>query len=88
MADIEVLQASLRLRPPVPVRRHLDVAEAIEFSPHPGGIQPDRKVEDLQWLLVCIVHEIHRSFARMMRRIAAHNLSESHHCGRRNRGWL
>jgi hypothetical protein len=56
MADVEVLQASLGLRAPVPVRGHLDVAEAVEFPPRPGGVQPDRKVEDLRCFAVRIRH--------------------------------
>jgi hypothetical protein len=37
LADAEVLQAALRLRAPVPVRGHLDLAQAVELPPHPGG---------------------------------------------------
>jgi hypothetical protein len=54
MADVEVLQAALSLRPPVPVRRHLNLAQAVELLPHPGGIQADRHIEDLRRVLVGI----------------------------------
>jgi len=59
MADVEVLQAALGLRPPVVVRGHLDVAEAVEFLPHPGGVQPDRQVQDFRRFLIRCGHDAH-----------------------------
>ena len=50
MADVEMLQAALGLRAPVLVRGHLDFAQAVELSPHSGGVQPYRNVEDLRCL--------------------------------------
>jgi len=52
VADVEVLQAALGLRTPVMVRGHLDVAQAVEFLPHPGSVQPDGKVEDFRCFVV------------------------------------
>jgi hypothetical protein len=57
MADVEVLQAALSLRAPVPVGGHLDVAEAVEFPPHPGGVQSDGDVQDLRFVSVVVGHE-------------------------------
>ena len=52
VADVEVLQAALGLRAPVPVRGHLHIAQAVELAPHPGGVQPNRNVEDLRFFVV------------------------------------
>ena len=39
VADVEVLEAALGLRPPVPVGRDLHLAQAVELLPHPSGIK-------------------------------------------------
>ncbi len=51
VADVEVLEAALGLRTPVPVGRHFDVAEAVELPARAGGIEADRHIEDLRGLL-------------------------------------
>ena len=61
VADVEVLQAPLGLRPPVPVGRHLHRAQAVELLPHPGGLQADRQVEDLRRRSTGIGHGGHSS---------------------------
>src|SRR4051812_46377691 len=39
VADVEVLEAALGLRAPVPVGGNLDVAEAVEFASLPHGVE-------------------------------------------------
>jgi hypothetical protein len=41
VTDVEVLQAALGLRAPVPAGEHLHIAEAVELPPRSGRIQPD-----------------------------------------------
>src|SRR6476660_2901664 len=55
---VEVLQAALSLRTPIPVRRHLHRAQAVELAPHPSSAKADRHIEDLRRLLIRTRHDI------------------------------
>jgi len=55
VADVEVLEAALGLGAPVPIGRNLNVAEAVELPPHPGGIEADGQVEYLRRFVVGFV---------------------------------
>src|SRR6266571_3050613 len=55
VADVEVLEAALGLGAPVPIGRNLNVAEAVELPPHPGGIEADGQVEYLRCFVVGFV---------------------------------
>jgi len=59
-------RATLGLRAPVPVGGHLDVAEAVEFLPHPGRVQPGRDVQDLRLVSVVVGHERSLPFAPLL----------------------
>jgi hypothetical protein len=61
VADVEVLQAALGLRAPVPVGGYLNLAQAVELPPHPGGIQADRQIEDLGYFVAGIRHDVQPS---------------------------
>ena len=57
VADIEVLQAALRLGTPVVVGRHIHLAQAVELLTQAGGRQPNRKIKNLGRVCLC-----HRGF--------------------------
>jgi len=58
VVDVEMLQAALSLRTPIPVSRHLHRAQAVELLPHPSSAKADRHIEDLRRLLIRTRHDI------------------------------
>src|SRR6516165_5979943 len=44
LADREMYEAALRLRSPIALSRHLDLAHCIGLTPHPGCVDVDRNL--------------------------------------------
>jgi hypothetical protein len=66
VADVEVLEAALGLRAPIPVGRNLDIAKTVEFASQASRVQANWYVKD-GWFSLLVVTAMGHSSDPLLR---------------------